>query len=34
VGRVGVETKADLAAALVNERSKPIGKRRQEISRP
>jgi hypothetical protein len=33
-GRVGVEAEADLAAALVYERRKPIGELRQGISRP
>jgi len=34
LGRVGVEAKADLTAARVYERRQPIGKQRQEISRP
>jgi hypothetical protein len=34
LGRIGVEAKADLAAALVYERRQPIRKSRQEISRP
>jgi hypothetical protein len=33
-GRIGVEAEADLAAALVYERRKPIGEQRQGISRP
>jgi hypothetical protein len=33
-GRVGVETEADLAAALIYERRQPIGKGGQRISRP
>jgi hypothetical protein len=34
LGRVGVEAEADLAAALFDERRKPIGKASQRISRP
>jgi hypothetical protein len=34
LGRVGVEAEADLAAALLDERRKPIGKASQRISRP
>jgi len=34
LGRVGVETETDLAAALINKRRKPIRKQLQEISRP
>jgi hypothetical protein len=34
LGGVGVETEADLAAALVYERRQPIRELRQEISRP
>jgi hypothetical protein len=32
--RVGVETEADLTAALVDERRQPIREQSQEISRP
>jgi hypothetical protein len=34
IGRVGVETEADLTAALSYQRRQPIGEWRQEISRP
>jgi hypothetical protein len=34
LGRVRVEAKADLAATLLDERRKPIGKASQRISRP
>jgi hypothetical protein len=34
LGRVGVEAKADLTAALFDERREPIGKASQRISRP
>jgi hypothetical protein len=34
LGRIGVEAEADLAAALFDERRKPIGKASQRISRP
>jgi hypothetical protein len=30
LGRIGVEAKADLAAALLDERREPIGKQRQD----
>jgi len=32
--RVGVETEADLAAALVDERRQPVRKRSPRLSRP
>jgi len=34
LGRIGVEAETDLAAALFDERRKPVGKASQRISRP